>query len=222
MTGWIEMHVDVLASSLGEICKIQTALQKPSTELLAWVAKTNGEGSERFVEKVMKDVTFRLTSNLGYAAPSIKYERRFECEWPHYTYGVVWTGLYLVSKEFSDAVFLVEYCDTRLSYAGRVVLRGGREVRAVHDGHRQTQGYNWVLPDIFAPYLAEYRDGSECGVLWDEWLMELESAVVGLRHRYGTPNEATTSQPPLLDRTKQVPKGRRITQQDVDAEDRGI
>src|ERR1035437_4974032 len=213
MTGWIDMHVDVLASSPGESSKIQTALQKPPTELLAWVAKTNGEASERFVEKVMKDVTFRLTSNPGYAAPSIKCERRFENEWPYYAYGVVWSHLYLISREFSDAVFLVEYCDTRLSYAGRVVLRGGREVRGVHDGHQQTQGYNWVLPDIFAPYLAEYRDGSEFGVLWDSWSMELESAAFELRNRYGTPAEATTSQPSFLEPTKHVRKGRKITQQ---------
>jgi hypothetical protein len=220
MTGWIDMHVDVLASSTGESSKIQIALQKPSTELLAWVAKTNGEASERFVEKVMKDVTFRLTSNLGYAAPAIKCEQRFENEWPYYAYGAVWSQLYLVSREFYDAVFLVAYCDTRLRYAGRVVLRAGREVCAVHDGHQQTRGYDWLLPDVFAPYLAEYRDGSECGVLWDSWLMELESAVVELRNRYGTPNEATTSQPPLLDRTKQVRKGSRITQHDLETEEK--
>jgi hypothetical protein len=213
MTGWIDMHVDVLASSPGELSKIKTALQRPSTDLLAWVAKTNGEASERFVEKVMKDVTFRLRSNLGYADSSIKCGRRFENEWPYYAYGPVWSQLYLVSKEFSDAVFLVEYCDTRLSYAGRVVLRGGREVCAVHDGHQQTQGYDWVLPDIFAPYLAEHRDGSEVGILWDSWLSELESTVAKLRSQYGTPDEATTSQPPLVESTKQPRRGRKITQQ---------
>lgn len=209
MTGWIDMHVDVLASSPGEIDKIKTALQQLPKGLLAWVVKTSGNASERFVEGVMKDVTLRPTSDLWDAAPAIKCDQRFESEWPYYAYGVVWSQLYLVSREFYDAVFLVEYCDTRLRYAGRVVLRAGREACAVHDGHQQTRGYDWLLPDIFAPYLAEYRDGSNFGTLWGSWLMELESAVVELRHRYGTPAEATTSQPPLLDRTKQVRKGRR-------------
>jgi len=222
MTGWIDMQVNVLASNPGESSKIQTALQKPPTELLAWVAETNGEASERFVEKVMKDVTFRLTSNPGYASPPIKCERRFENEWPYYAYGVVWSHLYLVSREFPDVVFLVEYRDTRLSYAGRVVLHGGREVRAVHDRHQQTLGYNWVLPDIFAPYLAEYRDGTEVSALWDSWSMELESAAIKLRNRYNTPAKVATIQPSLLEQTKRVRKGRKITQQDVDTEDRGI
>jgi hypothetical protein len=220
MTGWIDMHVDVLASSPGESSKIQTALQNPPTELLAWVAKTNGEASERFVEKVMKDVTFRLTSNPGYAAPSIKCERRFENEWPYYAYGVVWSHLYLVSREFSRGLFLVEYRDARLSYAGRVVLHRGREVRAVHDGRQQTQGYNWVLPDIFAPYLAEYREGAAVGARWDSWLMELEGGAIGLRNRYATPPDVTTSQTSW--RTEHCRKGRKITHPDVDTEDRGI
>jgi hypothetical protein len=64
MTGWIDMHVDVLAPSPGEMSKIDTAMGQPPKELLAWVAKTNGEASERFVEKVMKDVTFRLPLNM--------------------------------------------------------------------------------------------------------------------------------------------------------------
>jgi hypothetical protein len=69
MTSWIDMHVDVLALSPGEMRKIQIALQRPSTELLAWVAKTNGEAAERFVGKVMRMSLSGLPQTWGTLPP---------------------------------------------------------------------------------------------------------------------------------------------------------
>jgi hypothetical protein len=59
--------------------------------------------------------------------------------------------------------------------------------------------YEWVLPDIFAPFRAEYLSGAEFGTLWDPWLAEMETAVAKLRERYGAPKEGTTCQSALVE-----------------------
>jgi hypothetical protein len=53
-------------------------------------------------------------------------------------------------------------------------------VRAVHDGQQKAQGYDWALPDIFAPFRAEYENGIEFGSLWDQWLKEMRGALAQL------------------------------------------
>ena len=184
MSDWIDMRVNVLASSPEEISKIQTALQHLPEGLLAWVVQAMETTPKLLVEKVLKDITFRPSENVEFADTSVEKECRLENAWPYYAYGVVWSHLYLVSRDFFHATFLVEYCDAGRSFAGRVVLLGGHEIRSVHDGKQQTQGSEWVLPDIFAPYRAEHHRGAEFGSLWDGWLIEMQGAVTKLRERY--------------------------------------
>jgi hypothetical protein len=147
-------------------------------------------------------LTFKPVRNLGIGDPSINKARRFECEWKDRQTGVIWSHVFCVSNEFPDANFLVEYWDDVMSYAGKSVVRRGREIRHVHDGNQQAQGYEWVLPNIFCPYRAEYETGVECGVLWDARLLQLEEAVTALKHRYGVPKPVTTCESALEEWTE--------------------
>lgn len=72
-----------------------------------------------------------------------------------------------------------------MSYSGRMVIRGGQEIRHILDGHQQAQGYDWALLDIFAPYRAEYVNGAEVGSLWESWLIAMERALAELKECYG-------------------------------------
>ena len=63
------------------------------------------------------------------------------------------------------------------SYAGRVVIRAGEDIQCVYDGDQQAQAYEWVLPNIFAPFRAEYWNGWEFGSLWEQWVRELAASV---------------------------------------------
>ena len=90
-----------------------------------------------------------------------------------------------VSREFPEAIFLLSYQEPFSSYAGKFVICGGREIRHVHDRHQKGQGWEWVLPDIFAPYKSEYHSDYDFGSLWGHWLIGMEGAIAELRKRYG-------------------------------------
>jgi hypothetical protein len=185
MSNWVDMQLDVLASSPEEINKIEAALQQPSEELLTWAAKRSGEDPKEITAEVKAIVTLTPTRNLGHLDPSVNKARRFENEWKDRFWGLVWSHVYFVSEAFPEAIFLGEYFDTAMSYAGKIVIRGGHEIRSVHDGNQQAQGWEWVSPNIFAPFESEYHSGAEFGSLWDAWLIEIEGAVTKLKERYG-------------------------------------
>jgi hypothetical protein len=193
------MQLDVLASSPEEINKIEAALQQPCEDQLAWVAQKIGNAPKEFVEEVIKSVAFRPTRNLAQMDPSVNTARRFSNEVPDYVAGVVRSHVYFVSEAFPEAIFLMSHWDTGISYAGKSVIRGGREIRHVHDGNQQSQGREWVKPNIFAPYEAEFNNGVEFGSLWSSWLVETEAAIAKLKERYGTPNAGATCQSALPD-----------------------
>lgn len=78
MSNWIDVTLDVLASSPEEINKIDAALQQPCQELLAWVAKRSGEDPREIAAGVKDLVSFEPKRNLGYVHPSVNKARRFE------------------------------------------------------------------------------------------------------------------------------------------------
>ena len=181
MSNWKHVTLDVLASSPEEINKIETALQQPCEELLAWVAKRWGKGPKEVAADVKALVTFKPTRNLLYTEPSIDKDRRFTNSFRHRFTGIVWSHVDLVSENFPEAIFLAEHCDQQASLAGKIVIRAGEEIRSVYDGNEQAQGFAWVLPDIFAPYRAEHDLGVEFGSLWDKWLSGMQRELASLK-----------------------------------------
>lgn len=88
--------------------------------------------------------------------------------------------LYEVSTEFPAALFLLEYVDMQMSYAGRIVIYAGKMLHEIHDDDQQAQGLEWVLLDIFAPYRAEYDLGVTFGSLWNQWVADMSAQVTRL------------------------------------------
>ena len=93
----------------------------------------------------------------------------------------MWSHVDFVSRDFPEALFLGEHWNLQASSASRTVIRAGREIRSVYDGSQRAQGYEWVLPNIFAPYQTEYDLGLEFGSLWDQWLGEMQSELASLK-----------------------------------------
>ena len=185
MSNWIDVTMDVLAASPEEINKIEAALQEPCEELLAWVAKKWSADAKEIATDVKALVTFKPTSNLGYDHPSVNKARRFCNSFKERCWGVVWSHVDFVSRDFPEAIFLGEHWNLQASSASRTVIRAGREIRSVYDGSQRAQGYEWVLPNIFAPYQTEYDLGLEFGSLWDQWLSEMQSELASLKPYYG-------------------------------------
>jgi hypothetical protein len=173
--------LDVLATSPDEINKIEAALQEPCEELLVWVAKKWGKDPKEIAADVKALVTFKPTRNLGYVHPSVNKARRFQNLFKDRSWGVVWSHVDFVSRDFSEALFLGEHWNLQASSASRTVIRAGREIRSVYDGSQRAQGYEWVLPNIFAPYQTEYDLGLEFGSLWEQWLSEMKRTLAELQ-----------------------------------------
>jgi hypothetical protein len=124
---------------------------------------------------------FEATKNLGYVDPVVNQARRFHLSFRSKSYGIVDSHLFEISAEFPSSIFLLTYRDMMASYSGRRVMRGGEVVQEVHDGDQKVQSLDWILIDIFPPFLAEYYDGLEFGSLWQEWLGKLAAAVEELK-----------------------------------------
>ena len=69
------------------------------------------------------------------------------------------------------------------SYAAKIVIRAGEVLQEVHDGGQKVQSLDWILIDIFPPFLAEYNDGLPFGSLWQEWLDKMAAAVGELKEQ---------------------------------------
>ena len=147
------------------------------------MAQRDGEDPEEIAADVKELVSFDPKSNLG----SVNKARRFQNSFKDRYTGVVWSHVYFVSQNFPQAIFLAEYWNIQVSSSGRKVIRAGEEIRYVHDGNQQAQGYDWVLPDIFAPYRSEYETGAEFGTLWDQWLGEMQSELTSMKAYYSKP-----------------------------------
>jgi hypothetical protein len=184
MGNWVDVQLDVLASSPEEINQIEHALQEPSDELIAWRAQLCGENPQEIAAKVKEIVSFKPIRNLGYIDPSINKARRFECEWKDRFWGLLWSHVHSVSRKFPCAVFLAQYWDDCTSYGGKYVIRAGNKIRSSYDGNQHAQGREWVLPNIFAPFVAEVELGLECGSLWDKWMDDMRLEVASLTERY--------------------------------------
>jgi hypothetical protein len=176
MANWVDYQLDVLASCPDEINRIETRLAHPSEELIAWVAE-EWHASPKFVTEL---VTFKSKHNLFQLHESVNKARQFRNSWKRYR-GIVNSHLFEVSAEFGTAVFLLEEWDMQTSYSGRMVIHAGKVVQDVFDGKQRSQALDWVLPDIFAPFRAEWNEGLEFGSLWRDWVEETAVAVEELR-----------------------------------------
>jgi len=186
MSNWVDAQLDVLASDPEEITQIEEALQTPCEELLRWVGKEWNYDQADLAAEVRKLVMFEPTKNLGYVDPSLDKARSFESEFKDRGWGIVWSHVHAVSRKFPEAVFLASYWDNCMSYFGKSVIRGGREIRCMHDGQQEAQGQDWVLPDIFAPYVSEYHNGGAFGSLWNSWVIAMGKVVDEMKAKYGS------------------------------------
>jgi hypothetical protein len=178
MSNWIGFDLDVLAGSLAEINQIEAALQEPCDELICWFAGLADRREQEVVADVKELVSFKPDRNLGHIDPSVNKARRFKnFSKDPYWWGTVMNHIVLVSKQFPTTIFLLEYWDDQYSYAGKLVIREGEEIREVYDGNQQYQACEWVLPDIFAPFRAEYDRELAFGSLWEQWASEFTAGV---------------------------------------------
>lgn len=170
MSNWVDVQLDVLATTSDEIDKIEAALAQPCHELLVWVARKWQRDLEKIQADVKDLVLFKPTRNLGYLDQSLNKARRFENEFKDGSWGVVWSHVHFVSAEFPKAIFLAQYWDDMMSYGGKIVVHDGEEIRSSYDGEHRAQGREWALPNIFAPFENEHELGLQCGSLWGEWM----------------------------------------------------
>jgi len=57
-----------------------------------------------------------------------------------------------------------------------------RTVQEVFDGDQKLQGMDWVLPDIFAPFRAEYYGEEHAfGTLWSQWVDDMVATAMSLK-----------------------------------------
>jgi hypothetical protein len=169
MSNWLDTNLDVLASSPDEIDAIENALKNPCAELIAWRAQMFGMEPKDIAEDVKEIVTFKFICNLDYVDPPVNKSRRFNSLWSIKFWGLVFSHINFVSRDFPNAVFLAEYYDAQEIFSGKIVIRAGEEIRSIRDRCR-AQSHEWVLPNIFAPYATEYELDLEFGSLWNEWL----------------------------------------------------
>jgi hypothetical protein len=181
MNNPIDFYLDVLAASPEEINQVEVALQQTCDELLCWAAGRVSKRPEDIAADVKEIVSFKPVRNLGYIDPSVNKARRFTNFFTDRFWGTVMTHVLFVSKQFPTAILLLEYWDPMASYAGKMVIRAGEEVHHVCDSKQQSQSCEWVLPNIFAPFLTEYWNGEDFGCLWDQWVSELVGAVQQLQ-----------------------------------------
>ena len=193
MSDWVDIQLDVLASSPEEINKIERTLQEPCDELIAWCAQRSGKDPKEIAADIKGIVSFKPDRNLGYIHPTVNKARRFEGGWNDKFWGVGWSHVDYVSRDFPNAVFLAQYW-WAACYGGKFVIRAGDEIRSSFDGDYHAQAVEWVLPNIFAPFEAEYKRGLECGSLWDEWMEGMYRQLAVLTVKYGRQGKATLKQ----------------------------
>ena len=181
MSNWIDYKLDVLAESPAEINQIAERLNQPSTGLANWIAQRDGQPLSTVQEGLKGLLGFKAERNLGYVSNDLNKARRFSLSFKDRHYGIIDSHLAEVSESFPAAAFLLEYHDAQASYSGKRVMRAGEVVQEVFDGDQRVQGLDWALPDIFAPFRAEYWEGHDFGSLWTPWLDAVTAAVSELK-----------------------------------------
>jgi hypothetical protein len=90
-----------------------------------------------------------------------------------------------VSASFATAIFLVEYREELEGLASREVMRNAVVERWV-SADKPPLMPDWVLPDIFVPFLEEFESGLPFGSMWSDWVADLVAAADGLRKQLGS------------------------------------
>ena len=85
--------------------------------------------------------------------------------------------IFEISAEFPNGVFLLKYYDMQASYSGKRVIHAGEIVQEIFDGDQQSQTQDWVLLDIFVPFVAEWDRGLPLGSLWTKWLEDAKKQL---------------------------------------------
>jgi hypothetical protein len=127
LSNQIDFYLDVLASSPDELRQIGSALQEPSTKLLAWEARRWGQRVEDISADVKDLVSFKPAQSIGYVDPT--RARRFINSSKERFQGLVKTHVHIVSEPFPKAIFLLEYWNLQVSSAGKIVIWAGDAVR---------------------------------------------------------------------------------------------
>jgi hypothetical protein len=161
MSNWLDCEVEVLESDPHEINQIAERLKRPSSELVNWIAEQFGRSLSEDIEGLRKLVQFEAVQNLGYVHPSVNKARRFRLSFKDRFTGIVRSHLGEVSQAFPEAIFLIEYRDMQYSYSGKEVIRAGEIVQSIHDGAQKAQAVDWVLLDIFAPFVPNMKQNCD-------------------------------------------------------------
>jgi len=128
-----------------------------------------------------------LSVIFGYIHPSVNKARRFKGGWNDNLWGVGWSHVDFVSRDFPNAVFLAQYWNADI-FGGKIAIHAGDEIRSSCDDDYHAQALEWVLPNIFAPFEAEHSRGLECGSLWDEWMEGMRRQLAVLTESYSSPS----------------------------------
>jgi hypothetical protein len=176
MSNVIDYSLDVLATSPEEINRIAIRLKQPSSELLDWVAKGGNRKPDEIAQSLAELVSFVPVRDLFDLGEAVNKARRFENSFRRFT-GTVDSHIFEVSTEFPNSVFLLEYRDMQASYSGKMVIRAGNVVQEIVDRDQQSQALDWVLLDIFAPFVAEWNESRPFGSLWAKWVEDTKAAL---------------------------------------------
>lgn len=163
--------VDVLATSQEELNLITDRLKEPSWELIRSVAKKSHQAYSQTATRLCSVVGFAPvedglpTHKMGMVARFSKSLKRFDEN--------VEFHLYEISKQFPNALFLVECqqvdcSDVRPYYSSKMVVLAGDALRETID---------WMPGDAFTPFRVEYEDGLPFGSLGERWLADLSKTV---------------------------------------------
>jgi hypothetical protein len=177
MSNVIDYILDVLATSPEEINRIATRLEQPSSELLDWVAKGGNRKPDEIAQSLAELVRFEPVRDLFYLGDAFNKARRFENSCKTRFASIVKSHVFEIATEFPNAVFLLEYRDMHASYSGKMVIRAGEIAKEIFDGDQQSQALDWVLPDIFSPFVAEWNEGLPFASLWAKWAQDSKAAL---------------------------------------------
>jgi hypothetical protein len=196
MSNWIDYKIDVLATSPAEINEIAKRFNYPSLDFARWVAEREQEPVIDVLEALDELLAFKTVKNLGVIAADENKARRFSFAFKDRSYGIVDAHLIELSEAFPNAILLLEYWDMQASYSGKRVMRAGKVVQEVYDGDQKVQGLSWTLPDVFAPFRAEYYGEEHAfGTLWSQWVDDMVATAMSLKNREVSTIQHSTSGP---------------------------